>query len=413
MKPARIVIVGAGVAGLIAARELEAAGHAPTIIEASGREGGRIKTDQVDGFLLDHGFQVLLTAYQEAQHYLDYEDLALGHFRPGAIILDGRRRRQVVDPLREPTQVFRALFSDVGNLRDKWLVYQLTRSLRGRAPETFFRGTAAKESSREFLRDYGFSDRMIRSFFQPFFGGIFLENGLRTPAPVLQFVFQHFGAGQAALPAEGMEAIPRQLFDGLQRTTIRYGIEARGVDGRRLLLSEGEPLPFDVLIVATNPDRILPRLAGPPLPYRATTTLYYATDATPLGGQRLIALSDMENGLVNNFCEVNAVAPSYAPAGKTLLSVTLKDIPTQPNVEEIVAQELRTLLQQPELDLHPLARYDLPRALPALTFPTYTYTPTQSRLTEHIFLAGDHMTFGSLDAAMRSGRLAAQGVLTS
>jgi hypothetical protein len=411
MEAAKIIIVGGGVAGLVAARELEAAGHRPTLIEASDRPGGRVKTDKVGGYALDHGFQVLLSAYQEAQRYLDYEALDLGHFRPGAIILDGQRRRQVVDPLREPSQLLAALFSGVGTLKDKWLVWRLTQLLKGQPNEALFNADGGQMSSRAFLQQFGFSEGMIRSFFQPFFGGIFLENELATPAPLLQFVFKHFANGYASLPAGGIEAIPRQLAAALARTTIRTNTKATGLDGSQLLLEGNDPLPFDALIVATDPRHLLPRLAGPALGYRETTTLYFETEQSPLQGQRLIALADREEGMVNNFCEVNSVGRDYAPAGKTLLSVTLKDIPTRANAEEAVAGELRALLRQPDLMLRPLARYDIPRALPALEQLTYTYQPSQARLTEQVFLAGDHLTFGSLDAAMRSGRLAAQGVL--
>jgi phytoene dehydrogenase-like protein len=50
------------------------------IIEASDRAGGRIKTDSVNGFRLDRGFQVLLTSYPEAQMLLDYKALQLKTF---------------------------------------------------------------------------------------------------------------------------------------------------------------------------------------------------------------------------------------------------------------------------------------------------------------------------------------------
>ena len=88
----KIVIIGAGVSGLVAALHCEKAGYKPIIIEASERVGGRIKTDQKDGFLLDQGFQVLLSAYQEAKRYLDLEALDLRSFSTGAHIFDGNKR---------------------------------------------------------------------------------------------------------------------------------------------------------------------------------------------------------------------------------------------------------------------------------------------------------------------------------
>ena len=99
-----VLVVGGGQAGLTAAIELEKAGSSPILIERSERVGGRIKTDNLNGFKLDHGFQVLLTAYPEAQHYLDYDKLDLKTFDPGAIIYNGETRMVVSDPLSNSSE---------------------------------------------------------------------------------------------------------------------------------------------------------------------------------------------------------------------------------------------------------------------------------------------------------------------
>lgn len=409
MEGARVVIIGAGVAGLVAARHLAAAGLRPLVIEATDRVGGRIKTDSVDGFLLDHGFQVLLTAYHEANHYLDYEALKLHNFRPGAVVYRNHKIASVVDPIREPSQIFRAAFSSVGSIKDKLLVWKLQRELKKTSSEALF---AAKNqaSSIAFLQRYGFSANFIEAFFIPFFGGIFLENELETPAPMLRFVFKMFASGHAALPAKGMEEIPRQLEAQLTEVDFRFRTEIVSVNDQRLITAQGEEIPHDALIIATDPKKMLPRLAGPSTAYHATSTLYYAS----VGGQlpnRLIGLVADKKAITNNFCLVNQAAPGYAPEGQQLLSVTLKDIPTMANAEEVVAREIRELCRQPNWQLSPLKRYDLPRALPRLDHLSYDYSATEARLTERIFLAGDQLLFGSLDAAMRSGRRAAEGTL--
>jgi phytoene dehydrogenase-like protein len=411
METARIVIIGAGVAGLVAARHLEAAGIRPLIIEATDRVGGRIKTDKVDGFSLDHGFQVLLTEYREAKRYLDYEALKLANFRPGAVVYRNNTAAPVVDPLREPSEIFRAAFSSVGSIKDKLLVWKLQRELKRTPAETLFEAKN-QLSSLAFLQNYGFSPAFIDAFFIPFFGGIFLENELKTPAPMLRFVFKMFSSGHAALPAMGMEEIPRQLKTQLPNTTFRLNTEVAEVKDDKLITADGEEIPYDVLIIATDAKKLMPRLAGPPSAYHATSTLYYGST----GGQlpdRLIGLVADKTAIVNNFCLVNQVTADYAPAGQQLLSVTLKDIPTMAHAEEAVAQEIRKICRQPNWQLKPLRRYDLPNALPNLDHLSYDYTPTEARLTERVFLAGDQLLFGSLDAAMRSGRRAAEGVLTT
>ena len=118
----KIIIIGAGVAGLVAAIELEKRGYAPTILEATDRVGGRVKTDYEDGYQFDHGFQVLLTAYPELPKYLDLKALNLKYFKPGATIYGEKKTFRLADPLRDPGSLFAALFSPAGSLLDKWKI---------------------------------------------------------------------------------------------------------------------------------------------------------------------------------------------------------------------------------------------------------------------------------------------------
>jgi len=408
-----IVILGAGVAGLIAARHLEEAGHAPLIIEAGERAGGRVKTDEREGFLLDHGFQVLLSAYEEARRYLDYDALQLRRFQPGALVFAGEGSFRVVDPLRRPSQALSMLFSPVGNLRDKWLVWKLNRELNSMPREEAFREDG--QSTLDYLRAYGFSEQIIDRFFRPFFGGIFLENELRTNAGMFRFVFKLFGEGYAVVPARGMEQIPRQLQSHLRKTTFRFNSPVERVENQTIYLRSGESLPFEKLIIATDPSPFLPALKGQSLQWEHTCNLYFETDEPPVD-QALIALVADPKRRINNWCVLSQAAPGYAPEGKSLLSVTLKSVPEKEEENKLaheIAEELRELTARPALELRFLARYDIPRALPRLQAMAYNLPYTQFRLSERIFLAGDYLLNASLDAAMRSGRKAATALLQS
>ena len=84
-----VVIVGAGLAGLSCALSLEAAGKTVALLEATDAPGGRVRTDMVEGFLLDRGFQVMLTEYPEARRLLDYRALEWKKFEPGALVWHG------------------------------------------------------------------------------------------------------------------------------------------------------------------------------------------------------------------------------------------------------------------------------------------------------------------------------------
>jgi phytoene dehydrogenase-like protein len=174
----KIYIIGAGVSGLIAARVLEDNGYSPAIIEATDRVGGRVKTDIINGYQLDHGFQVLLTAYPAAQKYLDFEALDLQHFLPGASIFKNSKQKIIGDPIKDISLLFSTLFSGIGNFSDKLKILKLNSSLKEKSISTIF--SDKEQSTFSYLTAFGFSDEMITNFFRPFFSGIFLETELKT-----------------------------------------------------------------------------------------------------------------------------------------------------------------------------------------------------------------------------------------
>ena len=167
MEDQKIYIIGAGISGLVAAIELEKAGFTPVILESSGEIGGRMKTDNVDGFLLDHGFQVLNTAYPEAKKYLDYGQLQLKNFDPGAVIFDEKESYIITDPLRNPLKIVGMAFSKVGTFLDKVKMFTLTQELKKKSNEEIFNEPSVP--TLQYLKNYGFSDLVITNFFKPFF----------------------------------------------------------------------------------------------------------------------------------------------------------------------------------------------------------------------------------------------------
>lgn len=406
-----IVIVGAGVAGLIAARHLEEAGYEPLVLEGADRPGGRVKTDRADGYLFDQGFQVLLTAYREANRYLDMKALGLRKFEPGALIFSGGKRFGIKDPLRDPSALPGMITSPVGSLRDKWLVYKLNHDLKKTKPEIIF--GEHQEDTIDFLRHYGFSERIIDQFFRPFFGGIFLENELTTSSSMFRFVFKMFSKGHAAIPENGMEAIPAQLASGLRKTNFRWNTWVEDVHGDAVHIRNGDPVRFEKLIIASDPYQMLRGLSNQELAYNATLSLYFRSDRSLLGSPTIALVADKEL-LINNFCQVTEVAPMYSGNNDHLISVTLKDSVSDSNgLGEQVAAELRELTGKPEAKLEMLRKYAIPKALPVVDNLRYDLPPTQFKIMEGVYLAGDYMLNASLDAAMRSGRRAAEAVISS
>ncbi|MCB0995982.1 MAG: FAD-dependent oxidoreductase, partial [Acidimicrobiales bacterium] len=245
-----VCIIGAGLAGLACAGELAGAGVDTTVVEATDRVGGRVATDAIDGFLVDRGFQILLTAYPEAHRQLDLDALDLCRFEPGALVFTGGRLHRVADPLRRPGALLDTLRSPIGTPLDKLRILRLVLSVR--------RGAAADllgrpdRSTLEQLDAVGFSDTMIDRFFRPLFSGIQLDPHLEVSARRFAIILRMLAVGDTAVPAKGMAEIPRQLATALPEGAVRLRCPAEGLDGTSVRLATSETIQARAVVVATD-----------------------------------------------------------------------------------------------------------------------------------------------------------------
>ena len=402
-----IGIIGAGVAGLVAALELERQGLQPTILEATDRVGGRVKTDYIDGFQFDHGFQVLLTAYPEVKRYLDVDALDHRTFRSGAMIYSGHSSFLFADPLREPATLLRAFTSQAGKLTDKWKLWRLSENLKNKSIDSLFESESI--STMAFLRNYGFSDAIIRNFFKPFFSGIFLENELETSARMFQFIFKMFSEGHAAIPEKGMQAIPEQLLSQLKNSTVHYNAPVTSIDNTKVASGLGN-FDFEALIVATDPSSLLSKDANV-IEYQSTVNLYFSIAEE--NHQGYIGLQTSPSSIINNISFMTDVASSYAPKGQSLISVSVVGTPKKLGKElrDVVLKELGVMLNKTEDEITFLKSYHIKKALPKLSDPTMKPETMDLSYGDHVILAGDHLLGGSLNAAMASGRYAVDTLL--
>jgi phytoene dehydrogenase-like protein len=405
-----VLIVGAGLSGLCCARGLQQQGIRCLVLESSDSVGGRIRTDPVDGFRLDRGFQVFLTSYPEAKSILDYEALDLKPFLPGALIRYRGRFYELTDPWRRPTSAIRSLFSPIGSFADKLRVAGFrSRALRGTTEDRF---RDPETTSLQALQDAGFSESMIERFFRPFLGGIFLDSELRTSSRMLNFVFRMFSVGNACLPAEGMEAIPRQLAAALPRDSLRLGARVVRVGPSAVTLSNGEKLSAKSVVVAVE-GRMAAELLGDTISPagQGTTCFYFSTSRSPIT-QPLLVLNGDGRGPINNLCVPTVAAPSYGPGDKSLVSVTVLGTRNDPDrlLAEVRAQlsEWFGIVVQ---DWRHLRTYSIPYALPAQSPPALNVPERPVRWQSGIYVCGDHRDNASIQGAMVSGRRAAEAVL--
>ncbi len=411
MEKADVVIVGGGVSGLCCARRLCEVGIVCQVFEASDDVGGRVRSDAVDGFILDRGFQVLLTAYPEAQAILDYKSLDLKHFEPGALIRYRGKFRRFSDPWRRPQHALATAVSPVASLSDKFRIAGLRRKACAGSLDDLHR--REEQTTLGLLRDRGFSERIIRSFFTPFLGGVFLEPELATSSRLFEFVFRMFSRGEAALPATGMGAIPRQIASKLPDGVVRLNAPVKTIRGRQIELESGQQISSSAVVVATE-EPIASKLLGreKQVAGRSVCCSYFMADRPPIMEPILILNGD-GIGPINNLCFPSQVSTSYAPAEKTLVSVTTLGNPAlddQRLATGLLNQLTDWFGEQVESWRH-VKTYRIRYALPQQEPPALSPVQKAADIGGGIFVCGDYCDLGSLNGAMASGRRAANAVI--
>ncbi len=439
-------VVGGGLAGLVAAARLAEAGADVTLFERRPDVGGRVRTETVDGFTLDRGFQVLFTSYPAVRRELGVEDdggpasvvdaLDLRTFAPGATICRPGSRSVLSDPFRDPRRAVESAlnteisFSD--KLRTLALRYDLAkRAERDGADEAFFAGPDA--SIREYLRGWGFGEAYVEHFVEPFYGGITLDRTLSTSKGPFEYTFRAMGRGAIGVPARGMRALPEALerrareagvdiqtgeavesvrIAGQGRIPFRTG--AGDADGATVELADGSTRETGAVVVA----------ASPPEARRLTGVDSIPTDAVPNvtgwytlpegldfeTGRRILlnAADDSPNAVV----PMSEVAPEYAPEGRALLAATFLGEAAVERDDADLRDDVRDALTAwfPERGfegLETVAVHRIPFAQFAQPPGFREGLPERDDPDGPVVLAGDYTEWSAIQGALASGRRAA------
>ncbi len=408
MKPT-ITIIGAGISGLTAAVYLCQKGYNVQIIEASDRAGGRIKTDIIDGFRLDRGFQVLLTEYPEAKALLDYKKLKLKRFLPGATVLYDDGQFEIADPFRRPTALFATLFAPVGTLKDKINTFFLKNKLVKITIPNLFKQPEVDTISQ--LKKYGFSQKMINRFYKPFFSGIFLENDLKTSSNMFDFIMKMFSEGDAAIPELGMEEIPKQLVEMLPKNSIQYNLKVNTIENKKIIYENGQEIKTDIVIIATEAIGLASAyISKEKQSFHQVTNVYFQAKIAPTEKAVVVLNASTDKKWVNNLTVMSNVSNKYAPTGKVLIAVSYNGIPTidDATLSENMKTELKKGYGNQVDDWKMIKTYRINYALPNQEKVTNEVSNSEIKINENLFICGDHLMNGSINAAMKSGRLVAE-----
>ena len=384
-----IVVIGAGLAGMNAANQIQKAGRDVVVLEATDRAGGRVQSDQIDGFTCDRGFQLINARYPELAaldvlRELDFRfaDLAVN------IAIDNEVHR-LGDPRKYP---FSALDSATGSIFEK---LALIKALAGKP--------SAEVSIAQYLVNCGLGKTFERVL-QPFLRGVYLTELTNITAPAGLEIIKTFISGKPGLPSRGVGALSAVMAK--QVKDLRFGVTVNSIKSGVVTTSVGQ-MPASDIIVATDSTTAaqlldlgtVPRLAG-------CTTWYHSAPMAPVTHGQLM-LDGQNRGAVINSLVISNFIPEYAPLGKNLISSTTETGIT----ESEVRRHLATLYNCDNRDWELVAKYEIPAALPIGA--RGNGQPIQSFVREGIYLAGDAQVSPSQNGALKSGRLAALAVLAN
>ena len=384
-RSAEVLVVGAGLAGLSAAITLESAGVDVMVIEASDRAGGRIASDEINGFICDRGFQLINAKYPALQELDVIKEI---DFIPAPRVIEvaiGDRRHPIGDPRQLP---WTALNKATGTIPEK---LALLRFIVGKAK--------AGQSIGEALRNTGTCyDRVLRPFLQ----GVFLTDPDNVDATYGHSIIKSFVNGKPGVPRNGVGALPKALARRV--SNIAYNTRVDRIDLTSVHTNNGTYTADKIVIAtdATTATQLLgltevPRMAG-------CITWYHAVSQNPSGNGRLV-VDGQRRGPIINTVVMSDISANYAPSGQHLVSTT-----TELNVTESdVRRHLAVVWGTGTHDWQFIAKYEIPAALP---IHNVGRALSQSmKINEHHFVAGDHRSVPSQQGALFSGLLVAQLLL--
>ena len=423
-----VIVVGGGIAGLVCARTLTRAGYDVALFERDNAVGGRVRTTVHDGFVLDHGFQVLFSAYPTLTAALDMPALQLRAFRPAARIADGSATPALIgDALADLSLLWPTLTAPQLSLLDTVRLLLLRYFATSLSFDDCFAPRFDGVSTRDFLRRRHFTAGAIKNFFAPFYGGILLDRALESSASVLLYTFKMLAEGRTVVPSHGMGAIPAQLAAALPPRTVRTSQrvtrllrDPAGVNG--VILESGETIGGACVVLACDAPAIAAlamtaqvHIAVPDAS-RGCTTVYLRSRAPLLDGD-LLWLNASTTATVSHAITISNVAPGYAPDGWCLTAATMLGAAAALDEADLIPRVRADLLVMAGKDecgsAELLAIYRVPYSQFAQRPGSAVRRVPAETAARGLFVASEIGHTSSLEGAARGGMAAAEAVMRS
>ena len=373
-----VAVVGAGLAGLTCAIYLQRNGLQVTVLEASDRVGGRVKTDNVNGFRFDHGFQVINPNYSEIKRLNALADIEFKEIFTNLRIIKGSGELRI-----GLSHLSKTL--SIGSIREK---IALAKFLAIK-PKSNTLGEASQSFQSIYTRALS-----------PFLRGVFLTDPNLIRADIACEVLRSFVLGRPGVPANGVGELSESLADHL--VDVKLGAQVDEVKQGSVHGNFGK-ISCDAVVVATDLTTAAQMLDLGAIPKVLSSTTWYHATSSELEANNYLAL-DATSPLVNSLV-ISKVSAEYAPAGVNLVSSTS----LAPISESEVRKELSKLWRCDTRNWELAARYEIKASLPFRN--DLLELNRNPKISEGIYVAGDHRSVPSQNGAMRSGRLVALALI--
>lgn len=372
------VVIGGGLAGISAALTLADAGQEVELFEASDAVGGRVRSDYLDGFILDRGFQLINSGYPEIKRLEVISEIGFRKASRSVDVVSPFGVTTIGDPR---THFLQALRSPLGTIREKLGVL----TFLGEKPKQAI-------SLEESLLSNG-TGNFYHNLLKPFLRGVFLAELSQVDSSYGREILKGFVVGDSGLPRAGVGTLSEALAARIEKIHLNARVESlKQCSGKQIIIATSENVAAELLAI---PERVK---------HVSSYTWYHSLPAGIITSDRLRVCS-AQSVLVNSVAVSNIVA-EYAPPDRTLISSTSLESLTDTQV----LTEISKFWRIPESDFELIQRYEIRNSLP-LFAPEKTPVAKNSKVGDGIFIAGDYLTAGSQNGALLSGRLAAMELL--
>lgn len=384
-----VVVVGAGLAGLSAAKLLNEAGIEVRVLEASTSVGGRVQTDEINGYRFDRGFQLINAGYPEVEA-LNIVDKLDFRYAPRAvdIALDGSVVR-LGDPRK---YFFSALRSESGSLREKisFLKYLFSKSTHGSNVESELLAAGC--------------NKLYTRVLKPFLTGVFLAQPSRVDSVSGREIIKGLISGAPGLPARGAGELSRVLAGEIG--SIETGVQVNAITGLELNTSKGV-IAARAIIVATDQITAAQLLDIEEVGESVSCTTWFHSTPDVVDCDSTLRVDGLARGAIINSIAISKLLPLSAPVDRILFSSTSLGHAS----ESEVRRHLSLIWGVDTAGWELVAKYDIKNALP-LFAPGRSHAQSL-QVRAGVWRAGDYLSAASQNGALASGRLAALELINS